>query len=62
MGSYSRVFTVQYVSALNKSLIRNFQPEEGGTCYVGVPGDVPFSWVHFSPENSKQDILFAQKF
>ena len=24
----------------------------GGTCYVGVPGDVPFSWVYFLPENS----------
>ena len=24
----------------------------GGTCYVGVPGDMPFLWVYFFPENS----------
>ena len=23
------------------------KPEGGGTCYLGVPGDVPFSWVYF---------------
>ena len=28
----------------------------GGTCYVGVPGDVPFSWVYFYTKILKQDI------
>ena len=35
----------------------------GGICYVGVLGDVPFSWVYFLPENSEAGlVLFAQKF
>ena len=25
----------------------------GGYLLVGVPGDVPFSWVYFLPENSR---------
>ena len=33
----------------------------GGTCYVGVPGDVPFLWVYFLPENSKAGYHFLLK-
>ena len=33
----------------------------GGTCYVRVPGDVPFSWVYFLAENSEAG-FFAEKF
>ena len=28
---------------------------------VGVPGDVPFSWVYFLPENSKAGYTFCSK-
>ena len=34
------------------------QPPGGGTCYVGVPEDVPFSWVYFLLENSKAGYQF----
>ena len=49
---------------------KNLQPEisqpilskngfvPGGTCYVGVPGDVPFSWVYFLPKNSEVGCQF----
>ena len=33
----------------------------GGTCYVGVPGDVPFSWVYFLLGNSKAGYQFWRK-
>ena len=36
-------------------------PGGGGTCYVGVPGDVPFSWVYFLPENYKAVYTFCPK-
>ena len=27
----------------------------GGTCYVGIYGDVPFSWVYLLPEKSRAE-------
>ena len=44
---------------LTSSYLRTFSmiPGGGATCYVGVPGDVPFSWVYLLPENPKQDFL-----
>ena len=36
-------------------------PEGRGTCYVGVPGDGPFSWVYFLPENCKAGDTFCPK-
>ena len=30
----------------------------GGICYLGVPEDVPFSWVYFLPKNSKLGYQF----
>ena len=33
----------------------------GGACYVGVPRDVPFSWVYFLPENSEAGYTFRPK-
>ena len=30
----------------------------GGTCYVGVSGDLPFSWVYFMLENSRAGYQF----
>ena len=33
----------------------------GGTCYLGVPGDVPFSCVYFLPKNSKAGYNFCPK-
>ena len=33
----------------------------GGTCYVGVSGDVPFSWAYFLLENSTAGYQFGRK-
>ena len=34
----------------------------GDTCYVGVSGNVPFSWVYFCSKILEQDISFEEKF
>ena len=38
---------MQLVKSLSRKYRRYYQ---GGTYYVGVPGDVPFSWVYFLPK------------
>ena len=45
-------------SSTSKVMAIHMYDARGGTCYVGVPGDVPFSWVHFLPENSKAGYQF----
>ena len=63
-----------FQSNVKKHAIQTFAPMPGGggTCYAGVPGYVPFSWVYFSPKNSiagytfcpktlKEDINFCRK-
>ena len=52
-----RTIITNYVSLFKKW----GDPRGGGTCYVGVPEDVLFSWVYFLPENSKAGYPFCPK-
>ena len=50
---------------MSRVLEQKVNPREGGgggTCYVGVSGDAPFSWVYFCSKTLVQGIKFEDKF
>ena len=50
MMSEAQWTAVENVVFLSKRNIVIKLPGGGGTCYVGVPGDVLFSWAYFLPK------------
>ena len=63
-GGFSEVFSKLSIGHIIDDLLIGLtgaMPKSRGrgrTCYVGVPRDVPFSWVYFLPKNSKVGYQF----